>query len=81
MEEVIAHSQISRSKGFISHESSEPGYIAVSFIVFVPNPASGTRSISLRSCPSLLPPAWHLPSHIHDSWRPLWGRPKRCLEC
>ena len=45
MEEVIAHSQTSRIRGFISHESPEPGYIAVSFIVHVPNPASGTSSI------------------------------------
>ena len=44
VERVIAYSQTRRSKGVISHESPEPGYIAVSFIVLVPNPASSTTS-------------------------------------
>ena len=48
---VIAYSQTSRSKGVISNESPEPGYIVVSFIARVPNPTSGTSSIHFGLVP------------------------------
>ena len=52
---IFLYSEISRSRGVISHESLEPGYIAVSFIALSQSRLRHQQQ-SLRYCPSLAIP-------------------------
>src|SRR3954467_1373588 len=63
---VIAYSWLCRTRGVISTESPEPGYIVV-FHCVCPHSRFRNHRHQPRSCPPLYPSPWHLPSPIDDT--------------